>query len=96
MYLDSDIIINCIGEYKNSKKMSFLNYQFLCTFFDKNKYLIKDKEVHWIQLSSIGVYRNSIKDTLVDENSYTQAMNLYETTKLNADNLLFKMFVLIF
>jgi nucleoside-diphosphate-sugar epimerase len=92
LYLDSDIIINCIGEYKNSKKMSFLNYQFLCTFFDKNKYLIKDKEVHWIQLSSIGVYRNSIKDTLVDENSYTQAMNLYETTKLNADNLLFKMF----
>lgn len=92
LYLNSDIVINCIGEYKNSKKMSFLNYEFLYTFFERNKYLIKHKEIHWIQLSSIGVYRNAINDTLIDENSYTQAINLYEKTKLNADNLLFKIF----
>lgn len=92
LYLDSDIVINCIGEYKNSKRMSFLNYEFLYNFFERNKYLIKHREIHWIQLSSIGVYRNTINDTLVDENSYTQPINLYEKTKLNADNLLFKIF----
>ena len=86
--IKNDIIINCIGEYKNKSKMEYINYGFIKKLFKKNKKLINSKHIHWIQLSSIGVYKNTGKYEIVNENSLIKTYNYYEETKLKTDNLL--------
>ena len=46
-------------------------------------------KIHWIQLSSIGVYYNPLFQTnIIDEDSELKFINLYEKTKLKADKLI--------
>ena len=87
--IDVDVIINCIGSYKKRKDIINLNYTFIKNFF--NMYKIKKiiNKIHWIQLSSIGVYYNPLFQTnIIDEDSELKFINLYEKTKLKADKLI--------
>lgn len=87
--IDVDVIINCIGSYKKSEDIINLNYTFIKNFF--NMYKIKKiiNKIHWIQLSSIGVYYNPLFPTnIIDEDSELKFINLYEKTKLKADKLI--------
>ena len=90
-----DYLINCAAELNQVKLMKQVNVDSiyrLLTAINKN-FKYKKKKVHWIQLSSCGVYGSSHKffeneETLVNEDAITNPQNEYEKTKLAADKIL--------
>ena len=90
-YLNVDIIINCIGNYTNEKKMFNLNFKFIDDLFNKHIDQIIMKKIHWIQISSIGVYENKERfANIINEKSKIKTINYYEKTKLDADLKIFQ------
>lgn len=91
-----DYLINCAAELKNTQLMNEVNVRSidrLISAINKNFKHEKNKKVHWIQLSSCGVYGadNATLDldgNIINENADPDPRNEYEKTKLNADKIL--------
>lgn len=89
-----DIIFHCAGETRNVSQMHLVNIEgtrrLLKAVYDQ--YLISQKKIHWVQLSSIGIYEVSLSDLgkleLIDELSKVNANNEYELTKAESDELI--------
>ena len=90
-----DYLINCAAELNQFELMKSVNVDSinrLLTAINKN-FKSKKKKLHWIQLSSCGVYGSSYKlfeneETLVSEDTIANPQNEYEKTKLDADKIL--------
>jgi len=87
---DSTILFNCAGETKNIFFMDTVNNVSV-----KNLLSIimqRNQRIHWIQLSSVGVYGlstpNPSSERIITELSPTRPVNKYEQSKLEADNVL--------
>lgn len=87
----ADVIINCVGKIKNSKKeLQFINETFLKNLL---RYISQYKlKIRLIHLSSVSVY-GKVQDYLgqsktIYENSNIRAKSLYSTSKLNGDLLI--------
>jgi len=82
------IFINFIGDYSLNKNNNFLNYgaikKILLQIVNKN---FKNK-IHWIQLSSAGVYNIHIQKKFIEEDSELKPTNTYEKSKLKIDNFI--------
>lgn len=89
-FFSSDIIINCIAEYKDITRMKYLNFFFFNDLLSNNSKNFLEKKIHWIQLSSIGVYNNYNQNSRINELSDINFSNYYEETKFFADNFLQK------
>lgn len=87
-FLLSDIIINCIAEFSDITKMKYLNFDFINDLLTDNTEDILQKKIHWIQLSSIGVYNNYYQNIKINELSDINFSNYYEETKFMTDNFL--------
>lgn len=90
-----DYFINCAAELNNIKLMHMVNTQSvnrLLTAINKTSNY-KSKKVHWIQLSSCGVYGSDKKfydsdEKFINEDFEPNPQNEYEKTKLYADKIL--------
>ena len=91
---DCDILFHCAGNTKNDAKMSLLHIfgtQRLIASVQQEISHSK-KMMHWIQLSSCGVYGPPPKDDVqvfreIVETSKTAPVNEYERTKIRSDEL---------
>ena len=90
-----DIFINCAAEKINIAKMKPLHIDGVSRIITaiKKNFLVEKKKVHFIQISSCGVYgtQNFSKiqeKRYVDENFNPNPKNQYEKTKLESDDLL--------
>jgi len=91
-----DVIFHCAGDIRNKDAMKRLHVDgtqhLLNAIIDKAKK--NNKVIHWVQLSSVGVYGgpegNANKQRIVTENSAINPQGEYETTKAIADELLIK------
>jgi nucleoside-diphosphate-sugar epimerase len=82
----SDIIINCIGEHVDLKKMLYKNYQILKKII---KNLNKKKKITFIHLSTCGVYGNS-KFSGINEEVIPRPITYYAKTKYQGEIFLKK------
>jgi glycosyltransferase involved in cell wall biosynthesis/nucleoside-diphosphate-sugar epimerase len=90
-----DFFINCAAEKKNVAKMKSLHihsFSRLLTAIKQN-YLVDKKKIHFIQISSCGVYGsqnfNKIQEKrYIDEDFDPNPVNEYEKTKFQSDELL--------
>lgn len=83
IFENADVFFHCAAELVDESKMQSVNV-------DGTKKLInlaKFRLGHWIQLSSAGVYASGSND-FVNEDSDILPNNLYEKTKLEADQLI--------
>ncbi len=90
-----DYLINCAAELQKVKLMRQVNVQSVYRLLSAIKKNIKfeEKKVHWIQLSSCGVYGSgrifaSKEEKFVNEHTIPNPQNEYEKTKLAADKIL--------
>jgi nucleoside-diphosphate-sugar epimerase len=90
---ECDVIINCAGEISNPDKMTALHVggtQRLIKAVIK-KADQRGKPIHWIQLSSVGVYGpiqgKANRERVVAEESPVNPIGVYESTKSMADQL---------
>lgn len=95
MVEDCDVIINSSGEITNKKLMYDLHVisvkKIINTF--KKKALVKKNAVHWVQLSSVGVYGASESPSdmrAVTEETKRSPQGEYEITKCLADEYIEK------
>ena len=93
-FINYDIIFNCSGELKDSKKMEILHVKSQKRIIShlSKECLRKKKKIKWIQISSIGVFGfdNIYKNNLIDENSKKNPGNYYEKSKLKSEEILIK------
>ena len=88
-----EIVFHCAGEIHDISSMQSLHV-------DGTQYLLQavlkesaknQKKIHWVQLSSVGVYGRpeggTYRDRIVTENTYPCPIGEYETTKAMADDL---------
>ena len=92
----SEIIFHCAGEISDHAKMRLLHIEATRRLLDavhdeasKNK-----RTIHWVQLSSVGAYgppaAGAGSDRIVTEETPTNPVGEYETTKTVADELVTK------
>jgi len=93
---NSDVIFHCAGDIHNKEVMRRLHVdgtQYLLNAVINRARKIK-KVIHWVQLSSVGVYGppegKTNKQRVVTENSAINPQGEYEVTKAIADELLIK------
>ena len=82
---NADVIINCIGENSDKKKMQYKNIQVLkliCDCIGKS-----NKKKIFIHLSTCGVYGSTIKNK-ISENVIPIPNNLYSRSKLRGEKVL--------
>lgn len=91
---DCDYLINCAAELSQVKLMKQVNVDSIYRLQTAiNKSFKFKKKIHWIQLSSCGVYGsgNTLVDNiekLINEDTVPNPQNEYEKTKLAADKIL--------
>jgi nucleoside-diphosphate-sugar epimerase len=90
---ECDVLINCAGELSNPNRMMELHVNGLKRMLEYiiqlNK--INGKLIHFIQLSSVGVYGaldGSVDERIISETSKICPGNQYELTKSLADSLI--------
>lgn len=91
-----DVLFHCAGEVREPKIMREVHVggtQRLIQALNK-KANEKKKPIHWVQLSSVGVYgppQNSANEKrVITENSLTYPKGEYEVTKLESDDLVIR------
>lgn len=88
LILNSDIIINCVGELNSFEMMREVNFELVKRIVDL--LLETQKNTHFIQLSSVGCYgaitRYRGKQMVINEGSEERPIGEYEQTKTLADN----------
>lgn len=86
----NNIIINCVGENINKKKMNFRNYLFVKKLLDKIK-KINEKKV-LIHLSSCAVYGSyfHLKNFIINEKTSPSPISEYAKTKLKGEQMIIK------
>lgn len=84
-----DIIVNCAGETRDDALMHALHVQATVNLLEAVKCLCRaGKQIHWIQLSSVGAYGSSRESRVVTEETPTNPSGTYEVTKTKADTLI--------
>ncbi|MGY2041001.1 NAD-dependent epimerase/dehydratase family protein [Pseudomonas pergaminensis] len=84
-----DIVVNCAGETRDDALMHALHVQATANLLDAVTCLCRaGKEIHWVQLSSVGAYGSSRKTRVVTEETPTNPCGTYEVTKTMADTLI--------
>jgi nucleoside-diphosphate-sugar epimerase len=89
-----DVFFHCAGNTKNPEHMYALHVDGIKRLLKAFSYEITltGHPTHWVQLSSVGIYGNSInnpaKGRKISELSRTHPFGEYEVTKAKADNLL--------
>lgn len=85
---DENIVINFIGETNKNNNLNQINI--FCLKKILNQILSKNikKKIHWIQISSAGVYDRNCKERFINENSSELPSDDYEYSKLTFDNIL--------
>jgi len=88
-----DFIFNCAGEIKDQNLMKSIHVDAIKNLIQaaQKETLLTGKHLHWVQLSSIGVYRKSSKTgdcCKINEMSETKPLNIYESSKLESDKIL--------
>jgi nucleoside-diphosphate-sugar epimerase len=90
---DCDIIYNCAGEIHNTEVMEALHVESTQRLIQAvlNQSELKSKIIHWVQLSSVGVYGpvqgKANEERIVTEETSVHPKGTYECTKAQADNL---------
>lgn len=90
----SDILFNCAGETRSPKSMKKTHIGGTKRIINalSDEFMLSGKKIHWVQLSSIGVYGKALvcpnEKRLVNEQSKINPVNIYETTKAKADKLI--------
>jgi len=83
-FLDgADAIFNCAGELRNESRMRALNVDAV----DRLIREVRGRHIHFIQLSTVGVYGMS-SDGVITEEMPMAPENAYEMSKATADNML--------
>jgi nucleoside-diphosphate-sugar epimerase len=90
---DCDVLFHCAGETRNIKLMNDLHVNgtrnLLNAIYKRNDH--KSRKVHWVQLSSVGVYGKPLlfpsEERVIDENSQFNPFGEYEISKLSSDML---------
>ncbi len=90
---DIDFIFNCAGEIKDPKLMRFIHVDAIKNLIQaaQKETLLTGQQFHWIQLSSIGVYKKPVKVgdfCKIDETSEKNPSDIYESSKLESDKVL--------
>lgn len=87
------VVFNCAGELYNEKLMGPLHIDATLRLVHACRSVAKatGKTVHWVQLSSVGAYGPSVAkpsaERIVTEETATEPVGAYETTKTKADEL---------
>jgi nucleoside-diphosphate-sugar epimerase len=96
LFNNCNVFINCAGEIKNKDLMFEINVESTKKLLDlaKKQYFDHGNKIHWIQLSSIGVYgMGKVGDysiRQITESSPHSPDNFYEITKTISDELILK------
>ncbi len=91
---DVDVLFNCAGEISKADEMFRLHVDGTINLisFVQAEINIREKPVHWVQLSSVGAYGISVLPPsalrIVDVTSAECPENVYEITKTASDHLL--------
>ena len=95
---DADILYHCAGEINLEAQMSLLHINGTQKLIEavENESKTTQKKIHWIQLSSCGVYgppneSNIQIKRLITETSDTNPANEYEKTKTKSDEIVMKL-----
>jgi nucleoside-diphosphate-sugar epimerase len=89
-----DIFFHCAGEIKNTKVMQDLHVSGTKRLRDALLYeiAIANHEIHWVQLSSAGVYgippKNPSEYRIIREDSAIRPSGVYEITKAESDQIM--------
>ncbi len=82
-FLDGvQVLYHCAGELRDESKMYSLNVEATRRLAE----MARGRVQHWVQLSSIGVYGQTVEDT-VDESSPQAPSGVYENTKAESDKI---------
>ncbi|MGA9703017.1 NAD-dependent epimerase/dehydratase family protein [Pseudomonas sp.] len=88
---DCNVIVNCAGETRDDALMHALHVQATARLLEVAVSLCRDgKQIHWVQLSSVGAYGSSKKTRVVSEDTPLNPVGTYEVTKTIADTLIIK------
>lgn len=88
--LDSDVIINLIGEYQNEKIMYETNVNLLKNLINQINLSKIKRNIHFVQLSSCSVYGYDFESRKKNELDKLKPNNLYGKTKLLAEEIIIK------
>jgi len=80
---DVDALFHCAGEVRDKSRMQALNVDAVSRLLDE----ARGRKLHWIQLSSVGVYGATWNGTVTEDTLLTPA-NAYERSKAAADEML--------
>jgi len=87
-----EVIFNCAGEIRDNAKMRSLHVDATRRMLEaaQNQSEKSGREIHWVQLSSVGAYGSAQPgaDWTVTEETETNPVGEYETTKCRSDELL--------
>jgi nucleoside-diphosphate-sugar epimerase len=87
---DSTIFFNCAGETSDIFRMDAVNNYAVKNLLALLK--LRDKRIHWIQLSSVGVYGPPLpypsSERIITELSPVNPVGIYERSKYEADKFL--------
>ena len=89
---DADVIFHCAGEIRDPSKMKALHINGTKKLLQaaENEFLKNGKKIHFVHLSSVGVYgppQNAHESRVVTENSSYNPKGDYEVTKYESDLL---------
>jgi len=89
-----DVLIHCAAEIHNTHLMHLVHVVGTKMLLDAcTRYAAKDNKIHWIQLSSVGVYgsaNDKSQKMIISEDSTPNPIGVYETTKFESDQLIQK------
>ena len=80
---DATVVFHCAGESRRTNLMRGLNVEGTRRLIDAAAGRVR----RWVQLSSVGAYGRRIREGIVDERSAINPEGEYETTKVEADDL---------
>ncbi|MCD7040371.1 NAD(P)-dependent oxidoreductase [Pseudomonas sp. MAFF 311095] len=84
-----DVVVNCAGETQDDALMYALHVQATVNLLEAVACLCRTgREIHWVQLSSVGAYGGSKESKVVTEETPTNPSGTYEVTKTMADTLI--------
>lgn len=84
-----NIVVNCAGETRDDSLMHALHVQATENLLKAAACFCRTgKEIHWVQLSSVGAYGSSKQSRVVTEETPTNPSGTYEVTKTIADALI--------
>jgi len=78
-----DVLFHCAGEVRDEGRMQALNVDATARLLDA----ARGRQLHWIQLSSVGVYGAGRSGTVTEDSALAPA-NSYKRSKAAADSLL--------